>query len=144
MDKLLSIWKNHWWNKTGILPSSNSVSNTNWLHHFDGELHKDSTYCFEQILKAVPYKTAAVQPLTSHLTNHWCKMSRELLEKQRQTNILLWTQIHGHINMGWPAKTYIHQLCADTRCHLDNLPREMAMREIQVLLVHIDNNTTIK
>ena len=32
------------------------------------ELHKNATYCSEQILKAAAYKTAAVQPLTSHLT----------------------------------------------------------------------------
>ena len=34
------------------------------------ELHKDAAHCFEQILEAAPYKTAAVQPLTSYLTNH--------------------------------------------------------------------------
>ena len=40
------------------------------------ELHKDSVFCFKQILKAVPYKTAAVQPLTSHFTNHSSKMNK--------------------------------------------------------------------
>ena len=34
------------------------------------ELHKNATFCFEQILEAAPHKTAAVEPLTSHLTNH--------------------------------------------------------------------------
>ena len=31
------------------------------------ELHKDTVYCFEQILEAAPNKTAVLQPLTSHL-----------------------------------------------------------------------------
>ena len=28
---------------------------------------------------------------------------------------------YGFINTGQPAKTYIHQLCADTGCHLKDL-----------------------
>ena len=30
----------------------------------------DAAYYFEKILEEAPYKTAIVQPLTSHLTNH--------------------------------------------------------------------------
>ena len=33
------------------------------------ELHKNTTSCFENILKAALYKTVTVRPLT-HLTNH--------------------------------------------------------------------------
>ena len=40
------------------------------------ELHKDAGYCFEQILEAIPNKTAAVQPLTSHLKNHPSKTNK--------------------------------------------------------------------
>ena len=47
---------------------------TLWLHHLDSNrarwvLHKNATCCFEQILEAAPYKTAALQPLISNLTN---------------------------------------------------------------------------
>ena len=41
--------------------------------------------CFEQILEAAAYQTAAVKPLTSHLTSHPSKMSKTcwaLLEKK--------------------------------------------------------------
>ena len=34
------------------------------------ELHKNSTYRLQQILEAAHYRTATVQLLTSHLTNH--------------------------------------------------------------------------
>ena len=34
------------------------------------ELHNDAAYCFEQILEAASYKTAALQPLASYLSNH--------------------------------------------------------------------------
>ena len=71
---------------------------------------------FEQILEATPHKTAVVWLLTSHFKNYPSKMNktcRTLLEKQGQTHdVLLWT--HGHINVGWPGRTYLHQLCANT------------------------------
>ena len=40
------------------------------------EQHKDAAYCFEQILEATPYKTAAVWPLPSYLINHPSKMKK--------------------------------------------------------------------
>ena len=36
--------------------------------------------------------------------------------------VLLWTPTHGRANVGRPAKTYLHQLCADTGCSLEELP----------------------
>ena len=35
-------------------------------------------------------------------------------------DVLLWTITHGHTSFGQPAKTYIHQLCADTGCCLED------------------------
>ena len=40
------------------------------------ELCKDAAYCFEQIPEAATYKTVALQPLTSHFTNHPSKMNK--------------------------------------------------------------------
>ena len=37
------------------------------------------------------------------------------------SNVLLWTPTDGHTSVGWPAKIYIHQLCVDTACCLDEL-----------------------
>ena len=41
------------------------------------------------------------------------------------SDVLLWTSTHEHTSVGRPAKTYIHQLCADTACSLENLPEVM-------------------
>ena len=59
-----------WWNITGILRSNNHVRTTVWLHHLEfnempgdkawWELCKDAVCYFEQILEAVPYRTAVV------------------------------------------------------------------------------------
>ena len=40
------------------------------------EQHKYNVCCFEQMLGVVPYKKAAVWPLTFHLTNHPNMMSK--------------------------------------------------------------------
>ena len=49
------------------------------------ELHKNAANCLEQILEATSQKTAAIQPLASHLTNHSRKTNKTcwaLLEKK--------------------------------------------------------------
>ena len=45
------------------------------------------------------------------------------------SNILLWTPSHGRAKAGWPARTYIQQVCADTGCSLNNLPGPMDVRD---------------
>ena len=41
------------------------------------------------------------------------------------SNVLLWTPMHGLTSVGWPARTYVHQLCADTGCNLEDLVEVM-------------------
>ena len=43
--------------------------------------------------------------------------------------VLLWTPTHGHAKAGRPARTYIQQLCEDTGCCPEDLPRAMNDRE---------------
>ena len=73
------------------------------------------------------HTTAADQVLTSYLTNHsrWAKYAKHcwwnkdgLLSK-----ILEWTHTHGHASVGWPVKTYIHQLSADLQRAIDDRDR---------------------
>ena len=70
--EILSLWQN----KAEIL----HITSISWLHlkNFNQvlrekarwELHKNVAYCFAQVLEAALNKTAAVQPLASHLTRH--------------------------------------------------------------------------
>ena len=48
------------------------------------ELHENDASYFKQLLKAAPYKTAVVRPLTSDLMTPLRKTSRVLLEKRTQ------------------------------------------------------------
>ena len=44
-------------------------------------------------------------------------------------DVLLWIPTHGRAKAGWPARTYIQQLCEDTGCCPEDLPRAMNDRE---------------
>ena len=44
-------------------------------------------------------------------------------------DVLLWTTTHGRAKAGRPARTYIQQLCEDTGCCPEDLPRAMNDRE---------------
>ena len=54
-----------------------------------------------------------------------CWRSRDELIR----DVLLWTPTHGHAKVGRSARTYIQQLCEDTGCCPEDLPRAMNDRE---------------
>ena len=54
-----------------------------------------------------------------------CWRSRDKLIR----DVLLWTPTHGCAKAGRPARTYIQQLCEDTGCCPEDLPRAMNDRE---------------
>ena len=54
-----------------------------------------------------------------------CWRSRDELIR----DVLLWTPTHGRAKAGQPARTYIQQLCEDTGCCPEDLPRAMNDRE---------------
>ena len=51
------------------------------------------------------------------------------------SDILLWTPIYGHTSVGQPTKTYIHQLCTNTWCSLEDLPG--AMDDLMMMMIII-------
>ena len=97
------------------------------------ELHRNITSYLEQILEATPHETATVELFTFHLKSHQrrtrhvghCWRSKDKLI----SDILLWTPTHGYASVGQPIRTYLHQLCADTGCNLENLPGVINDRE---------------
>ena len=45
------------------------------------------------------------------------------------SDVLLWAPTHGRAKAGWPARTYIQQLCEDMGCCPEDLPEAMNDRE---------------
>ena len=41
------------------------------------------------------------------------------------SDVLLWVPIYGRAKAGWPARTYIQQLCEDSGCSPEDLPEAM-------------------
>ena len=69
----------------------------------------------------------ATCPLSRNLFKYagHCWRSRDELIR----DVLLWIPTHGRANAGRPARTYIQQLCEDTGCCPEDLPRAMNDRE---------------
>ena len=68
------------WNETQFFPSGGRIDTAIWMHYMDAnkthgekawrQLHKNATSSIEQVLEAIPHKTAAVRPLSTHHENY--------------------------------------------------------------------------
>ena len=75
---------------------------------------------------------------TRHVGHCW-RSNDELV-----SDVLLWTPSHGWAKAGQPARTYIHQLCANTECSPEDLPEAVDDREgwrERVRDIHADGTT---
>ena len=61
----------------------------------------------EQILEAPAYKTTAVRPLTTHLTNYQSKTNKNVYISE----VLLWIPTHIRVSVGRPLRIYTSALC---------------------------------
>ena len=110
--------------------SSGHIDPAVWMQTKHMEKKLDSSYT--RMLRAIlnnswrqhPTKQqlyAHLPPIMKTIKIRWirhvghCWRSRDELIN----NILLWTPSHGWAKAGWPARTYIQQLCANTGCCLE-------------------------
>ena len=77
-----------------------------------------------QLYGHLPPITKTIQVRRTRHAGH-CWRSRDELIR----DVLLWTPTHGRAKAGRPARTYIQQLCEDTGCCPEDLPRAMNNRE---------------
>ena len=77
-----------------------------------------------QLYGHLPPITKTIQVRRTRHAGH-CWRSREELIR----DVLLWIPTHGRAKAGRPARTYIQQLCEDTGCCPEDLPRAMNDRE---------------
>ena len=82
---------------------------------------------YTTILHAHTKKVWKLIVCTSYIVvNYWhCWRSRDELIR----DVHLWIPTHGRAKAGRPARTYIQQLCEDTGCCHEDLPRAMYDRE---------------
>ena len=77
-----------------------------------------------QLYGHLPPITKTIQVRRTRHAGHCWRSRDELI-----SDVLLWTPTHGRAKAGRPARTYIQQLCEDTGCCPEDLPRAMNDRE---------------
>ena len=77
-----------------------------------------------QLYGHLPPITKTIQVRRTRHAGHCWRSRDELI-----SDVLLWTPAYGQAKSGWPARTYIQQLCEDTGCSPEDLPEEMNDRE---------------
>ena len=78
----------------------------------------------QQLYGHLPFISQTIQVIRTKNVGHcwWSKV--ELI-----SNVHLWTITHGHTSLGWRPGTYKYQLCADSGCRLEDIPRGMTDRD---------------
>ena len=87
-----------------------SILNKSWSQHPTKQ----------QLYGHLPPVTKTIQVRRTRHAGH-CWRSRDELVSDAH----LWTPSHGRAKTGRPAPTYIQQLCADTGCSPEDLPKAM-------------------
>ena len=77
----------------------------------------------QQLYGHLPPITKTIQVRRTRHAGHCWRSRDELI-----SDVLLWTSTHGRAKAGWPARTYIQQLCEDTGCCPEDLPEVMNNR----------------
>ena len=77
-----------------------------------------------QLYGHLPLITKNIQVRRTRYVGH-CWRSRD----QLISDVLLWTPTYGRAKAGWPARTYIQQLCEETGCSPEDLTEAMNDRK---------------
>ena len=77
-----------------------------------------------QLYGQLPPIIKTIQVRRTRHAGHCWRSRDELI-----SDVLLWTPTYGRSKAGWPARTYIQQLCEDTGCGPEDLPEVMNDRE---------------
>ena len=73
-----------------------------------------------QLYGHLPPITKTIQVRQTIHAGHCWRSRAELIR-----DVLIWTPTHGRAKAGWPARTYMQQLCEYTGCCPEDLPRAM-------------------
>ena len=76
----------------------------------------------KQLYGHLPPITQTIRERQTRHAGH-CWRSSKLI-----SDMLLWAPTHGRTRPSRPTKTYIEQLCKDSGCHAEDLPRAMSDR----------------
>ena len=91
---------------------------------------------YTRMLRAILNKSWQQHPTRHQLYGHLPPTPKTIQVRRTRhaddeliRDVLLWIPTHGRAKAGRPARTYIQQLCEDTGCCPEDLPRAMNDRE---------------
>ena len=133
------------WQKISLYISTwiSPLSNVEKSFYFDFLLYQCS-YLFNPawMLRAVMNKSwgqhptkyqmyGHLPPITKTIQIRWTRHAGHCWRSMGEliSDVLQWTHSHGQASGGWPARTYLQQLCVDTGCSLEDLPGAMDDRK---------------
>ena len=91
-----------------------AILNRSWQQH--------PTRC--QLYGHLPPITKTIQARRTRHAGHCWRSKDEIV-----SDVRLWTPAYGQSKAGRPARTFIQQLCDDTGCNPEDLPKAMNDRE---------------
>ena len=91
-----------------------AILNKSWLQHPTRH----------QLYGHLPPIKKTIQVRRTRHAGHCWRSRDELI-----SDVLRWTPRYGRVKAGWPARTYIQQLCEDTGCNPEDLRGAMNNRE---------------
>ena len=116
----------------------NVLKKSIYPHTMPGTLDKNYT----RMLRAILNKSWRQHPTRHQLYGHLPPIMKTIQVRRTRhaghcwrnrdeliRDVLLWTPTHSRAKAGRPARTYIQQLCEDTGCCPEDLPRAMNDRE---------------
>ena len=127
-----------------FLPGSGHIDTPIWMHYMDSNqrLEKKLDGNYTRMLRAILNKSWRQDPTRHQLYSHLPPIIKTIQVRQTRhaghswrsrdeliSDVRLWTPTHGRAKAGRPARTYIQQLCEDTGCCPEDLPRAMNDRE---------------
>ena len=146
IDRLLIIWKSNLTDKMkrsffhAAIMSILLYGCTTWTltKRLEKKLDGNHTRMLQAILNRSWQQHPTRRQLYGHLppimktiqarrTRHagHCWRSKEEIVR----DVFLWSPAYGQLKAGRPARTFIQQLCDDTRCNPEELPKAMHDRE---------------
>ena len=114
------------------------------MHHRDTKrMEKKLDGNYTRMLRAIMNRSWRQHSTKQQLYGHLTPITKTIKIKRTRhaghcwrsrddliSDVLLWTPSHGRAKGGRPARTYIQQLCADSRCSPGDLPKAMDDREV--------------
>ena len=104
---------------------------THWKRNFERNFELALPITFSSLVNTRHQLYGHLPPITKTIKVRRTRHARHCWRSKDELirDVLLWTPTYGPAKAGWPARTYIQQLCEDTGCSPEDLLEAINDRE---------------